>query len=415
MFLNKVKLALGVLFLTVGTVNAQNFKVVLDAGHGGKDFGATRNNYVEKKIVLDVTLKVGKLLESSKGIDVIYTRQSDEFIELRERSNIANKVKGDIFVSIHANAVKNAPEAFGTETFLMGVSKNKSNLEVAKNENFAVTLEKDYKTTYAGYDPLNPESIIGLTLIQEQYVLQSADLANKIQTKFDVDAKRKNRGVKQGPFWVLHGAFMPSVLVELGFISNADEGEYLNSEAGKNELSRAIANAIIEYKNIYHTSAKTTQIEVSKTEVAKANESRNEEIKKEQDKREKERLDSLKNLIEKNKAEEKAKLDAIEKANIEKSNIEKSNIENVAKSNGIVFMIQIAASSKNIPTTPANFNGLNDVIVKKEDKLYKYYYFSTSEYEQAHKELQIVKKKYSTAYLVAFKDGVKISLQEAFR
>lgn len=406
MFLKKVRKVITALVIFVGaTANAQNFKVVLDAGHGGKDFGAVRNNFTEKRIVLDVTLKVGKLLESAKNIDVVYTRKTDEFIELKERSNIANKAKGDIFVSIHANAVKNAPDAYGTETFLMGISKNKSNLEVAKKENDVIVLEKDYKTTYAGYDPSNPESIIGLTLIQEQYVLQSADLANKIQTKFDVDAKRKNRGVKQGPFWVLHGAFMPSVLVEIGFLSNLDEGEYLNSEAGKNEIARSIANAIIDYKNVYHTSAKSTQIVASKEEIQKE-----ETGKLELQRKENERIEAIKKEAERLKEIELAK--SVPSSST--TSTTQKETENT-KNSGVLFMIQIAASSKEIATTATNFNGLEGVSIKKDGNLYKYYYGSTPDYEQAKKDLEIARKKYSSAYIVPFKDGNKISLKDAMR
>lgn len=406
MFLKKVRKVITALVIFVGaTANAQNFKVVLDAGHGGKDFGAVRNNFTEKRIVLDITLKVGKLLESTKNIDVVYTRKADEFIELKERSNIANKAKGDIFVSIHANAVKNAPDAYGTETFLMGISKNKSNLEVAKKENDVIVLEKDYQTTYAGYDPSNPESIIGLTLIQEQYVLQSADLANKIQTKFDVEAKRKNRGVKQGPFWVLHGAFMPSVLVEVGFISNQDEGEYLNSDAGKNEIARSIANAIIEYKNVYHTSSKSSQITVSKEEIQKEETNRLDIQRKEN-----ERIEAIKK-----EAERLREIESTKSTPISASTVSTQNESDSSKKSGVIFMTQIAASSKEIATTAANFNGLEGVSIKKDGNLYKYYYGSTSDYEEAKKDLEIARKKYSSAYIVPFKDGNKISLKEATR
>ena len=411
MFLNKVRIGISALVLFVGSVSeAQNFKVVLDAGHGGKDFGAVRNNFVEKKIVLDVALKVGKLLEKSQGIDVIYTRKVDEFIELKERSNIANKAKGDIFVSIHANAVKNAPEAYGTETFIMGVSKNKSNLEVAKNENAVITLEQDYKTVYAGYDPSNPESIIGLTLIQEQYVLQSADLANKIQTKFDIDSKRKNRGVKQGPFWVLHGAFMPSVLVEVGFISNPDEGEYLNSEEGRNELARSIANAIIDYKNVYYSSAKTASIPAPKEEVKKIIETKVEPKVEPKTKAVETKVESKVKPVEVKPATVVADTAKVVSQSPVKTEASSANAEN-----GTIFMIQIAASSKDIPTTPANFNGFDGVFMKKEDSLYKYYYFSTPDYQAAVSKLEEVKKKVSSAYIVAYKNGIKVSVKEALR
>ncbi|MEG0917515.1 MAG: N-acetylmuramoyl-L-alanine amidase [Myroides sp.] len=248
MFVNKVKAAFAAFLMCIGsTVYAQNFKVVLDPGHGGKDPGAMRGNYVEKKIVLDVALKVGELLKLDKDIKVIFTRKTDVFIEVQERTKIANREKADVFVSIHVNAAKNTA-AYGTETYIMGISKNEANLDVAKRENAVITLEDNYEKHYEGYDPNRPESLIGLTLMQEQFIKQSIDLASKIQVRFKDDVLRTDRGVRQGPFWVLHSALMPSILVELGFISNKEEGEYLNSEEGKNEMAKAIARAIREYK-----------------------------------------------------------------------------------------------------------------------------------------------------------------------
>src|SRR5690606_9513934 len=248
MIVNKVKAAFAAFLMCVGsTVYAQNFKVVLDPGHGGKDPGALRGNFVEKKIVLDVALKVGELLKLDKDIKVIFTRKTDVFVEVAERTRIANREKADVFVSIHVNAAKNTA-AYGAETYIMGISKNEANLEVAKRENAVITLEDNYEKHYEGYDPNRPESLIGLTLIQEQFIKQSIDLASKIQVRFKNDVLRNDRGVRQGPFWVLHSALMPSILVELGFISNKEEGEYLNSEVGKNELAKAIARAIREYK-----------------------------------------------------------------------------------------------------------------------------------------------------------------------
>ena len=248
MIVNKVKAVFATFLMCVGsTVYAQNFKVVLDPGHGGKDPGATRGNYVEKKIVLDVALKVGELLKLDKDIKVIFTRKTDVFLEVAERTKIANREKADVFVSIHVNAAKNT-SAYGAETYIMGISKNEANLDVAKRENAVITLEDNYEKHYEGYDPNRPESLIGLTLMQEQFIKQSIDLASKIQVRFKDDVLRNDRGVRQGPFWVLHSALMPSILVELGFISNKEEGEYLNSEEGKNEMAKAIARAIREYK-----------------------------------------------------------------------------------------------------------------------------------------------------------------------
>lgn len=243
--LSRVLVMLLICFCSMGY--AQKFKVVLDPGHGGKDPGAAYGNFIEKEIVLDVALKVGELLKAEKDIEVIFTRKSDVFIEVAERTKIANREKANVFISIHANAAKNRL-ATGTETYIMGISKNEANLEVAKRENAVITLEDNYQKKYEGYDPNRPESLIGLTLLQEQFIKQSIDLASKIQVSFKNDVKRVDRGVRQGPFWVLHSALMPSILIELGFVSNKEEGTYLRSEAGKTALAKAIAKAIIDYK-----------------------------------------------------------------------------------------------------------------------------------------------------------------------
>lgn len=378
MFINKIGIAFGIFLMCFGSgVYAQNFKVVLDPGHGAHDFGAVRGNYVEKKIVLDVALKVGELLKKDKNIDVVFTRKTDVFLEVRERTEIANREKADVFISIHANAhTTTSPQ--GTETFIMGISKNASNLEVAKRENAVITLEDNYETHYAGYDPSRPESLIGLTLAQEQFISQSIDLASKVQTRFTNDAERKNRGVKQGPFWVLHSAFMPSILIELGFLSNKEEGAYLTSEAGKNELARAIANAVIDYKKQFHTtkSNNTPPIKVEKPE-------------------------------------QPVKEEPVETAKT--SSVDASKPEVVTKE-GVIFRVQIAASGKNIQLKPDNFKGLENITSIQEDKLYKYFYNETTDYDHARKALEVAKNKgYTSAFLVVYKDGKKISIQEALK
>ena len=385
MFINNFKVALGAFLMCVGsTVYAQDFKVVLDAGHGARDFGAVRGNYVEKKIVLDVTLKVGELLKKDKSINVIYTRKTDVFLELRERTEIANQEKADIFVSIHANAhTTSSPQ--GTETFIMGMSKNASNLEVAKKENAVITLEDNYQTNYAGYDPSRPESLIGLTLIQEQFITQSIELASKIQTRFTNDAERKNRGVKQAPFVVLYTAFMPSVLVELGFLSNSEEGAYLNSDEGKNEMARGIANAIIDYKRQYHSASDNIQVVKPKQTPVKVDPKK---------------ADTIKEAVS-----EPAKTSSID-----------ASQPAVVTKEGVIFRVQIAASSKNIDLKPANFKGLNNINMLKEDSLYKYFYNETTDYDHARKALEVAKNKgYTSAFLVAYKNGKKISVQEAIK
>lgn len=357
---------------------SDKFKVTLDAGHGAHDFGATYHGYVEKNIALDVVLKLGKILEKNPNIQVNYTRKTDVFIDLVERANIANKADANIFVSIHCNANKNTvPD--GSETYVMGMSKNASNLEAAKKENSVITLEKDYKQKYQGYNPNAPESLIGMTLMQEEYLENSIALAGMIQDNFKNDMGVKSRGVKQAPFMVLHKAYMPRVLVEMGFISNKEEGARLNSEEGQNDVAQAIAEAIIRYKKeFYGESSNEPKIEKP-----------------------------VRRVVEKPKEVKNA--DSIKEVTIEKVN-------EVVDQNGIVFKVQLVASSKKINLTPSNFKGLKNTSSLYSNGLYKYMYGATSSYDDAKKLLQEAKGKgYETAYIIALKDGKTINIQDAIK
>ena len=357
------------------------FRVVLDPGHGGKDYGAIYHGFIEKNIALNVALKVGKLLED-QGVQVIFTRKTDVFIELTERPNIANKADADIFVSIHCNGeVKKT--AFGTETFVIGPTKNASNLEVAKHENSVITLESNYKVKYAGFDPNAPETIIGIVLQQEQNINQSIDLASKMQDGFTNVVKRKNRSVKQAPFWVLHKTAMPSILIELGFLSYQPEGEYLNSEAGQNEMAQSIAKSIVAYKKEYFTAGTQDYKEPVEAPV-----------------------------VSKPVAEPKAKPVAEPKA--EES---KPSTPAAAADKGVVFKVQISASSKVLDLKPANFKGLNNISKDSSSDVIKYFYGATADYAQARGELleEAKAKGYTSAFVVAFKDGKKITVQEALK
>jgi N-acetylmuramoyl-L-alanine amidase len=223
--------------------------IVIDAGHGGKDPGAVAGGVKEKDIVLAVSRKLGALIkEAYPEVKVYYTRLGDSFLELSERSNIANRNKADLFISVHCNANANQ-KAQGSETYVMGTHKNESNLEVAKRENSAVLLEDNYQEDYEGFDPGSPEGHIIFSFYQNAYLEQSILVASKVEEHF---AKRKkaapSRGVKQAGFLVLWKAAMPSVLVELGFITNPEERKYLNSESGQQESAEAIFKAIREYK-----------------------------------------------------------------------------------------------------------------------------------------------------------------------
>ncbi|MDR2223870.1 MAG: N-acetylmuramoyl-L-alanine amidase [Flavobacteriaceae bacterium] len=355
----------------------QKFKVVLDPGHGGKDTGTNHLKNVEKDIVLAVALEVGKILEKQSDIEVFFTRNKDVFVEVRDRSVLANNANGNVFVSIHCNGV-NAEVASGTETYVMGISKNKNNLEVAKKENSVIMMEDNYKTKYSGFNANAPESIIGLTLIQEDYIQQSIDLASRIQDGFTYDLKRKNRGVKQGPFWVLHGAFMPSILIELGFVSNKEEGSYLTSSNGQKELAQSIAKGIISYKNAYYGG--TGNITVERTETPKV----------------------------------ETKTSAVEKDTVKEEPAKVAEKTNVKK--GIVFKVQIAASGTVLALKPQNFKGLSNVSMEKGVKINKYYYGDTNDYEVAKKNLVEAKEKgHGSAFIVAFKDGKEIKVDEALK
>lgn len=368
---------------------SQKFKVTLDAGHGDHDFGAVYDGRIEKKIALAVVLKVGKILERSSDIDVIYTRKTDVFIGLIERANIANRADANIFVSIHCNANKNR-EASGTETYVMGLSKNASNLEAAKKENQVITLEKDYQQKYKGFDPKSPESMLGLIVENEEYLNNSIELAGSIQKEF-IDIGKKSRGVKQAPFMVLHKAYMPRVLIEMGFISNPAEGARLDSEEGQDEIAASIAKAIIRYKKEYYgtsgsdsndkPSDKVEPVVVDTRPVASTN-------------------------PPVPKSEEKPKEIVKE--------IPKETPKPATK--GIVFKVQISASSTKIDLSPSNFKGLSPISMIETNKFYKYMFGETTSYADAKNLLQQAKAKgYETAFVIALKDGVRIDIGEALK
>ena len=368
----KIASLLVVLNVAFGFSQTTKFKVVLDAGHGGKDYGAVYHGNIEKNIALKTVLKVGAILEKDPQIEVVYTRQTDVFIELQQRAKIANKSKGSIFVSMHCNANK-SEAASGNETYVMGITRNASNLEVAKAENEVVTLESDYKVKYDGFDPKSPESVIGISILQEEYLDQSIELAGNVQQFFTKKTSNKNRGVKQAGFLVLRQITMPRVLIEMGFVSNKEEGAFLNSESGQDKLAEAISGAIIEYKKEFFNLSKEPEV----------------------------------------KEKEPVKTTPVEDKPVEK---EQSKPVEKQVNKGIVYKIQIAASSKKLKTVPQNFKGLKPISVETSGKLFKYFYSEEAQYEEAKKRLDEAKKKgYSSAYIVAYKDGIKINLADAIK
>lgn len=361
-FIKKIKIVLLFLLLVnVLTMFAQSksskFVVVLDAGHGGKDPGNSYHGYVEKDIALNTTLKVGDFLNDEKDFEVVYTRKSDVFIELVNRPKVANKINANLFVSIHCNSVKNYEPA-GTETFVMGLDRKDMNMEVAKSENSVIFLEDNYKKTYEGFDPHKPETFIGLKILQEENLNNSINLASVIQENFTNNLNRKTRGVKQQPLWVLDAAYMPGVLIELGFLSNKEEGEFLNSNEGQTKMARQIADAIISYKreNFNEVSSK---------------EYKSNEIKETP----KEVVDTVKSISNSNDDEDSS-----------------------AK-----YKVQLFATSRKRNTTSDDFKGLKKITYTLEKKLYKYYYGSALNEDDARKLCDQAKEKgFTDAFIVSF-------------
>ena len=363
-------LALLIFFTAINSIKASSmggnlprdpFVVVIDAGHGGQDPGNSWNGYSEKNIALNIALKVGAALEKLPDVKVIYTRKTDVFVTLAGRAEIANEAEADLFVSIHMNGHRS--QAQGTETFVLGLHRNQDNLEVAMRENQVIFLEEDYEMTYGGFNPNSPESYISLTLMQEEYLDQSILLADLIQKNFTNINKRVNRGVKQAGFLVLRETYMPSVLVEAGFLSNKAEGAYLNSAAGQSAISESIVRAIKDYKN-----------------------SMNLEI-----------LDNL---------------EANPPVELTEEPVEKP----LDLYEGIIFRVQLAATGKKLDPTSRNFKGLDQVSRNKEGKLFKYYYGSTSSYSQIQDLHEKAKRTgYPDSYIVAFRGNEKISVNEALK
>ena len=346
-----------ILFFGTNKIQSQEkpFVVVLDAGHGGHDSGNRGNGYYEKNIALSIALNIGKTLEKTRGFKIIYTRKTDVFVDLIQRANIANKADADLFVSIHCDAFTSS-QAFGAGTFVLGLHENERNFKVAQKENSVIFLEEDYEKNYDGFNPNDPESVISLILMQQTYLDQSINLASTIQKSFVENLNRKDRTVKQAGFIVLKYTYMPSVLVETGFLTNRSEGAYLNSSAGQVKMASAIAKAIINYKNnraaSFETEAKT-QITVNKT---------------------------------------------------------MSNLNR----NDIYFAVQISASRRKINLKSYNFKGLKDIWRTKSEKLYRYYTGKSFTIENAKKKLEEAKNKgYSNAFIVAYKGDKKISISDA--
>ena len=332
--------------------------IVIDPGHGGKDpgtLGTKRYSKYEKDIALSVSLKLGNYISNSfPDIKVVFTRKEDVFLELNERTRIANKSNADIFISVHCDGFTNS-KAYGASVFVMGMSKLKANLDVAMRENAAMYLEDNYKQKYDGFDPKSAESYIVFSLMQNTYLEQSLQLAEYVEEQFAYKANRKSRGVKQAPFYVISRTNMPSILVECGFLTNPKEEDYLQTDEGQNQIAMSIFEAVKNYKLSIESSF------------------------------------SLNNIIDSN--------------DINKS---KDNLQ----LNKVIYKVQIATNLTSI------FNDKKFAGIKVEEKLvngiYKYYVGSNTD-KRIVDEMKIDLKNngFKDAFVVAFYNGKRISTKDA--
>ncbi len=333
-------------------------KVVIDAGHGGKDPGAVGKNCYEKDITLKIALKLGAYIKQNfPDVEVLYTRTTDVFIELDERSAVANSHKADLFISIHVDANKNT-KASGTSTYVMGLHRAEDNLEVVKRENAVVKLESDYKTAYGGFDPDSPESHIVMTLFQNAYLERSIRLATQVQKQFNDRAGRNDRGVRQAGLIVLWNCTMPGILIETGFITNAEEEKFLMSDNGQAVIASAIYRAFRDYKNELEKKTGTQPDNDTKVVVP--------DLKKTE-----------------------------------------------TGSSTVIYKVQIASSPKKLETIPQNFKGIKGVERTKVENKYRYTVGNTSDFEQITKLQTEIRGTIPDAYIIAFNIGTQIPVKQA--
>ncbi len=347
--------------------------VVIDAGHGGKDPGAVANKGKEKDITLAVSLKLGKYIENNcKDVKVIYTRKKDEFIELFKRAQIANTNKADLFICIHVNSSKKT-DPYGTETFVMGLYKTQGNLDVAMTENSVITKEDNYQNQYEGFDPHSPEAFIIFSLYQNSYLDQSLNFAAKIQKQFSQKAKRLDRGVKQAGFLVLWKTAMPSILTEIGFLSNAEEAQYLLNDENQNHIALSIFSAFKEYKNEIEGNTDNSNI--------------------------------IENTITVN---------PIIKADTLNNNLSLFP-NNKANNDSIYFYVQIMSSVKKININSEQFKGVKNINELNIDNCYKYTYGKSTSFSEIVKIQKEIKLQFPDAFVIALKGEKKIQVNDAIK
>ncbi len=363
--------ALLLLPLCPASAQARKFTVVIDAGHGGHDPGAVGKTSREKNINLGVALKLGRLIkENCTDTKVIYTRDRDIFVPLARRAEIANDAKADLFISIHTNSLAGNRKVKGASTWTLGLAKSDANLEVAKRENAVILYEDDYQTRYAGFNPNSAESYIIFEFMQDKYMSQSVHLASLVQKEFQQTAKRTDRGVHQAGFLVLKASAMPSILVELGFISTPEEERYLNTENGRNALAQSIYRAFLTYKKEQEARRESTSAPAGNTPHSSIP---------------------------------------------QKTSSPKEREEKAPAQSSPIFKVQILASTRPIPQGSDEFKGVKDVEYYRENGMYKYTCGASADYDEMLQLKEKLSVRFKGPFIIAFKNGKKMSIDTAIR
>ncbi len=370
--------------------------VILDAGHGGRDpgnLGTRRYSTVERDITLIVTLKLGEYIEENlPDVKVVYTRQSNKSVTLEKRAQIANEAKGDLFVSIHCDSFTKS-SVKGCTSIVLGKNHDDEN-RIALQENAAILLEDDYENRYEGFDPNNPESAIGLNLMQQTYLNESIALASLIQYQFRERVQRKDRGVKQQPLYVTSRTAMPAVLVELGFLTNPDEEDFLNSERGQSYMASAIFRAIRDFKgqqDLLVADAVKDKKDPLNSPSAKAGP---------EPKTTQEPAEGPKEISSKPKEQTKT--------------TESKAAESFVEPSGVKFAVQVLTLSSRKKAGDPVFRGQKDIGILEEGGLFKYYARPTSDYNQAQKNAEELRALgFKGAFVIGLENGRKISAVEA--
>ena len=373
--------------------------VVIDAGHGGKDPGTMVGNFREKDIVLAIALRVGNLIrEKIPGVKVIFTRNTDNFVPLFERSVIANKNNADLFISIHANFCA-TPSIKGTETYVLGLHRTEDNLNVAKKENSAILLENDYTTRYEGFNPNLSESYIMFELLQDANIDQSVEFAGLLQETFRKHAQRASRDVRQAGFLVLRESAMPSVLIETGYLSNKSEAQYLMSEAGRKTLASAIFDSFKSYKEKFEARLNQKYAVSSKNDLKEAN---NSKIAVVVPTGEPKNIDTLK--------------PSQAPGHQEKLPIVKESKQSAKKiADQITYAIQISAYPRKLPLNSKLFKGIKNISEFIFGGYFKYYCLETSSFSEAKQNLLMIRAKIPDAFVIAFKNGQPVPIKEVLK